>query len=825
MSKKPKVSIVTTAYNHEQFIGQALESFVTQKTSFPFEVIVADDCSPDGTAAVIEKYAKKYPDIIKPILRKKNIGAVNNTVEALQSAKGDYVALCEGDDYWTSPDKLQKQADLLDSDPDMALCFHPVKVFFDDNSGEDYIYPKKTNPKNFTVDELLRWNFIQTNSVMYRRQSYDKVPRDILPLDWYLHLYHAQFGKIGFIDEVMSAYRRHAGGMWWDSDRDIDALLQRHGLALLGLYLEVLNLFGDEPERAKAIYYRVNDLIAKFHAIDKKHGTLLVKQALKKYPKMIQSFMLYQTHELIERENVMHGQEDQLKVRARELNARGAEVRSLSEQLQKTIEELSGLSGKAKHEAVSGADAKALERPLRIMIASHSPELGGAELAVIDMLKYLEKQYGIEPHFILPAREKLAHVVKQNGWKFSVVPYGVWAWHKLPKKAEDIYRERSRNLSAVKKLVGVIKKQQPDIVLTNTIVTPWAALAASVAGVPHVWYVHEYGDLDHGLEFELGRDKTLKDIGLLSELVIANSLAIQEHLTGYIPVEKLHTSYIPYDVAEVNERAGMSDVSVFATDTALKLVLVGRITPSKGQLDAVLAVGELVKRGINAQLCLVGGIQDEAYHQKIKTTIAKQGLTKNIIFVSHTDNPFTIIKSADVGLMPSRLEAFGRVTFEYLLLGKPVVGTKSGGTPEIVRDGENGFTFEYGKPKELADRLVEYVNNPALIVEHGKRAAEHANEMLSGEHGADNLYQQLLYVSRQQGSKQTFPAFVEELFRFPEVVRAYHRHHPPVSPRGVVLWGLKAIYRRSPYPVRKVVKKAVSQRRRARTLLSKGVKK
>src|SRR5690606_17979110 len=134
---------------------------------------------------IIKEYATKYPGIIKPILRKKNLGPQKNFLDVLRASKGEYIALCEGDDYWTDSSKLQKQVDFMDAHPGYALCFHLVRVFFEEKSKPDQIYPKTDKSKGLRTQNLLKENFIQTNSVMYRRQNYKDLPDNILPLDWF----------------------------------------------------------------------------------------------------------------------------------------------------------------------------------------------------------------------------------------------------------------------------------------------------------------------------------------------------------------------------------------------------------------------------------------------------------------------------------------------------------------------------------------------------------------------------------------------------------------------------------------------------------------
>ena len=225
---KIKLTVLCLAYNQAKFIRDCLDGFVMQKTNFPFEVIIHDDASTDGTADIIREYAEQYPDIIKPILQTDNQwskGVKIGKTYMYPLIRGEYVAMCEGDDYWIDPYKLQKQVDFLDAHPDYSVCFHPVRVTWDDKHIHDYIFPTKKyrfNKTTLELSDLLKHNFIQTNSVVYRWRTEcgDLSPDGILPGDWYIHLLHAQVGKIGFIPDVMAVYRRNAGGIWTGALQD-----------------------------------------------------------------------------------------------------------------------------------------------------------------------------------------------------------------------------------------------------------------------------------------------------------------------------------------------------------------------------------------------------------------------------------------------------------------------------------------------------------------------------------------------------------------------------------------------------------------------------
>lgn len=255
-----KVTVLCLAYNHAKFIRKALDGFVMQKTNFPFEVLVHDDASTDGTADIVREYAERFPDIIKPILQTENQyshgGAISRRF-LWPRIRGVYVASCEGDDYWVDERKLQKQADWLDAHPSSGLCFHYATVHWEDGRMPDEVFPdeRRFGKPPFTFQGLLRRNFIQSSSVMYRWRLKGKEDAlfpgvKMTPRDWLRHLYHAEGGEIGFIPDVMSVYRRHSGGVWWGSETRDAGFYLRNGLKHLEFFRAVRELFGyDDRER------------------------------------------------------------------------------------------------------------------------------------------------------------------------------------------------------------------------------------------------------------------------------------------------------------------------------------------------------------------------------------------------------------------------------------------------------------------------------------------------------------------------------------------------------------------------------------------------
>ena len=212
-----KVSVAMITYNHEAFIAEALDSVLAQDVDFDYELVVSDDCSKDGTAEIVGDYQRRFPELIKAELNAENLGANANAVATMARCRGEYVALLDGDDFWTSRDKLQAQVDHLDAHPDHAFVFHPVDVL--DRNGGRRSWTPPGRRASYDLDALMRGNFIATSSVVCRNgeglefpEWYDEAKG--MPGDWVLFCRLARGGRIGYIDRVMSVYRLHEGSIW-----------------------------------------------------------------------------------------------------------------------------------------------------------------------------------------------------------------------------------------------------------------------------------------------------------------------------------------------------------------------------------------------------------------------------------------------------------------------------------------------------------------------------------------------------------------------------------------------------------------------------------
>ena len=222
MSRPPDeamaVSVLVVTYNHASFVRQAMDSALAQRLPQPFEILISEDRSTDGTREIVQEYAERHPEIVRLLLSERNLRSNEVVARGFRSARGRYVALLDGDDYWTGADKLQAQVEILDARPDMTICFHNVQVVDEGSRSLDRLWNGPDQPELSDLHELLRGNFIATSSVVYRRAAVVEIPawyESFFPVtDWPLHVLFAREGRIGYIDRTLGAYRLHSGGLF-----------------------------------------------------------------------------------------------------------------------------------------------------------------------------------------------------------------------------------------------------------------------------------------------------------------------------------------------------------------------------------------------------------------------------------------------------------------------------------------------------------------------------------------------------------------------------------------------------------------------------------
>jgi glycosyltransferase involved in cell wall biosynthesis len=221
VGEKPAVSICCIAYNHESYIEDAFEGFLMQKTNFSFEIIVHDDASKDKTAEIIREYAYAYPNIIKPIMQKVNQYSISQSqpiINAITISRGKYLALCEADDYWLDPHKIQIQHDFLEKNPSIVISGHDAKIVNEENEVVSKSKLHDSMKKDFSSEDLVRGKCsVLTLNWFHRNVDVYSLPeqRHVLNMDNFVLSLLGHHGGSHYHEDIgSSAYRIHSGGVW-----------------------------------------------------------------------------------------------------------------------------------------------------------------------------------------------------------------------------------------------------------------------------------------------------------------------------------------------------------------------------------------------------------------------------------------------------------------------------------------------------------------------------------------------------------------------------------------------------------------------------------
>lgn len=290
MSDSIKVSILCLAFNHAKYIRKCLEGFVSQKTNFPFEVLVHDDASTDGTAEIIKEFEEKYPNIIKPIYQKENQysqGIKITKTYNLPRIQGEYLAWCEGDDYWSDVNKLQKQIDFLDHHQEYSICAHKV-LFNNLKTGMHNIIPRIKEDRDYSVEEIIKGGAIfQLSSIVMRTSLYIQKPDCFNAKEFgdiQLYIYGAICGKFRVLNETMSVYNHGTEGSWTKRIASIPEKNIIHSLDQIRMY-KAVNKYYD---------YQYNESFS--YAITRSYFNIAVAEKNKKEmrkPEYKEFFILY----------------------------------------------------------------------------------------------------------------------------------------------------------------------------------------------------------------------------------------------------------------------------------------------------------------------------------------------------------------------------------------------------------------------------------------------------------------------------------------------------------------------------------------------------
>jgi glycosyltransferase involved in cell wall biosynthesis len=349
----------------------------------------------------------------------------------------------------------------------------------------------------------------------------------------------------------------------------------------------------------------------------------------------------------------------------------------------------------------------------------------GAELSALECLDALAS-LGIQCRVVIPQKGPLITELKSRQLQYKLIPYRVWIEPPVP-----IWKRllvTFWNLIMAYWATLVLARWKCDLIITNTINICVGALVAKILGLPHLWYLREFGYEDHGWQYHLGKKPSLWLMDRLSVVCAAVSRAVAEKYQAGMTPSKVQYLYQPINV----DLTTQADVVIDTSPFQFTCIMVGRLQQGKRQEDAIRAVGELRDRGLQVQLWLVGG-GDKDYRIFLEELVREKNLPGQVRFWGQVENALPYIQQADVLLLCSRCEAFARVVVEAMKAGKPVIGTRSGGTVEQIKDGFNGFLYEPRDHKSLAEKIKYLYEHPEKAHEMGRNGRQYAMNTFTKE--------------------------------------------------------------------------------------------
>lgn len=389
-------------------------------------------------------------------------------------------------------------------------------------------------------------------------------------------------------------------------------------------------------------------------------------------------------------------------------------------------------------------------KKLNIMYIGHERKLGGASLCLVTMASEMKKR-GHKICVVLPFRHcPVYEALKKEGIKTYSVFFGWWMepvyWGSVMKYCfHTLYNMES---ISVAKICRIAKKEKIDIIHSNSSVIDIGCKAALRCGIPHVWHFREFGDCDYKLFFLNGRKKSIQFIKEAGSYNIFISKALKKY---YSEIKDPNHNLVIYD--GVSEK--YLNYKRKGTDNRIVFLISGNFQENKGQAIVAKAVKLLKEKGVEKyKVIMAGGVastrESKRYVKKLKEFIQKEGLNC-IEMAGYVSDMNALREKADVEIVPSVMEAFGRVTVEAMLSGNPVLASDTGANAELVKDNENGWLFSEGSAEALAEKMNYIIENASLIALMGERAYREAKEKYLSNRNTDRIEQTYYSILSREG--------------------------------------------------------------------------
>ncbi len=373
---------------------------------------------------------------------------------------------------------------------------------------------------------------------------------------------------------------------------------------------------------------------------------------------------------------------------------------------------------------------------MRVAFFSHSAALFGAERSLLDIVLGV-RAYGVSPIVVLPRCGALTDELERENVDYIIYPYYWWISRSY-KAILGPYRLIANPILA-RCISWVLRGRGIDIVYSNTLATPVGAMVAKTLGVKHLWHVREFVHEDMGADFYLGTRRAAQFIAKSSSYIIYNSCAVETKfklLFGNTPGAVIYNGWL------IGSGTPKQYRKVLMPEKTIRLCIAGSLHRGKGQHHAIKALSVLKQSFPNMTLDIVGA-GNRLYVRELEKLCSEVGVSASVVWSGYVSDVAAVFRRSDISLVCSRNEAFGRVVVEAMAEGCPVVGSRSGGIPEIIEHGVNGLLYNYESIDDLVRQVSVLINNQELYSKIARRGVVDAYKRFSRRRYAEQIHQVL----------------------------------------------------------------------------------
>ena len=383
---------------------------------------------------------------------------------------------------------------------------------------------------------------------------------------------------------------------------------------------------------------------------------------------------------------------------------------------------------------------------MRILFFTHNSSLYGANRSMIELILKLKEDYGVECAVMYRGYREFQQQLSDIGIESYPYEYNFWIkqrshegeawWRKLAifNIARELFhrcRDFIKNAVNLSRIYRIVRNYQPDIIHCNSSVADCGAIVARRLAIPYVWHLREFGS-EYNICFNRS-DKFVSKVFAGAYRVLAVSEAVKKEYENEWGLDNIVTVYNGLNPGRITQPREQHKRIRFCCN--------GLISEGKNQMEVLKAIKQLKDdKADDFSVDFYGDTVNYEFFEKLKDYIYENEIGDIAVFHGYADNIRDKLDNYDVGIVPSRREAFGRVTIEYMLSSMPVIGTDSGGTPEIIQHGSTGLLYSSGDVSGLADCMKEYMEKPELIMKHGQAGYDRAKSHFSLDQTANKVY-------------------------------------------------------------------------------------